>query len=439
MRVAVIGGGPSGTFFTLRFLEDLKKQGKSAEISIIERKLFPKRGPSGCNLCAGLISSSMIRNLGKLGIQIPEGIIQSSIDSYVYHAESGSREFSQFRNEQVFTVYRGGGPLHSQSNQCKSFDQALLEKTVEKGSVHIHGNVTDVKMPVKKGEPYLIHYNNAETLEADFLVGAFGLNTNLTDRFQLMNFGYIPPEALTVAQTEMYFPEGIPERFRKKVHVFNIRFRKHIRFVAMTPKRNYITLTMVGNNPGIDDINDFLFMPRIRELIDSGWDRTGQQCACFPKIPLKPAGRPFADRLVIIGDAHVSRYYKNGIGSAFYTASVAAESIMKYGAAKRGFRSYYIPKCRRRYYHDNIYGRILFMLNDAVAQNSLFSKVPLRVAELYGTRIRKEENILHFILWALFTGEETYKKILLSILNPRLLFDMSVQFVKLLYGRITGK
>ncbi len=439
MRIAVIGGGPSGSFFSLRFLEGLRKKAGRAELYIIERKLFPKKGPSGCNLCAGLISSSMIRNLKKIGIEIPKGIIQSSIDSYVYHAEAGSKEFAQFRDEQVYTVYRGGGPLSSQTDYRKSFDQILLEKAVEHGAVHIHGNVNNVTMPKNDNTPYTVHYDDGKSLECDILVGAFGLNTTLVKRFKMMNFGYVPPKTMKVAQTEVFLPSGVPETFQNKVHVFNIDFRNNIKFIALTPKRNHITLTMVGNNPLKEDIDDFLSLPRIRSLLPCQWQRCERPCYCFPKIPLTTAKKPFRNRLVIIGDAHVSRFYKNGIGSAFYTASAAATSILSYGAGAKSFRSFYIGKCRKRYYRDNIYGKILFMLNDIIAQSPLLSIAPLVVAENYEKKYEKKKNILHFILWSLFTGEEPYRKILAACLNPKLLFDMLFQFVKIIATKLTGK
>ena len=43
-------------------------------------------------------------------------------------------------------------------------------------------------------------------------------------------------------------------------------------------------------------------------------------------MPVRHASGAAADRLVVIGDAAVSRYYKNGIGSAYVTATLAARA-----------------------------------------------------------------------------------------------------------------
>ena len=47
-------------------------------------------------------------------------------------------------------------------------------------------------------------------------------------------------------------------------------------------------------------------------------------CHCFPRINVRAAVRPFADRIVWIGDSGVNRLFKDGIGSAYRTAKAAA-------------------------------------------------------------------------------------------------------------------
>ena len=57
-RIAVIGGGPTGSFFSIFALNMAKMIGKEINITIFEPKDFKKDGPGGCNKCGGIIPRS---------------------------------------------------------------------------------------------------------------------------------------------------------------------------------------------------------------------------------------------------------------------------------------------------------------------------------------------------------------------------------------------
>ncbi|HYA31732.1 MAG TPA: hypothetical protein VED67_03160 [Thermodesulfovibrionales bacterium] len=50
-RVAVVGGGPTGSFFSIFALKMAKMIGKQLEVTIFELKDFTKDGSLGCNRC----------------------------------------------------------------------------------------------------------------------------------------------------------------------------------------------------------------------------------------------------------------------------------------------------------------------------------------------------------------------------------------------------
>src|SRR4030067_2801348 len=88
-RIAVIGGGPAGSLFSIFALKLAKMVDKKIDITIFEPKDFTKDGPAGCNHCGGVISELLIQSLAVEGINIPPDVVQRGIDSYVLHTERG--------------------------------------------------------------------------------------------------------------------------------------------------------------------------------------------------------------------------------------------------------------------------------------------------------------------------------------------------------------
>ena len=58
-RVCIVGGGPAGCFAALHLLDQAEKQGLRLEVLIFEPRDFNRPGPSGCNRCAGILSSHL--------------------------------------------------------------------------------------------------------------------------------------------------------------------------------------------------------------------------------------------------------------------------------------------------------------------------------------------------------------------------------------------
>lgn len=78
LRVAIVGAGPAGTVCPMFVAAYGRRQGRDVEVVLLfDRKVFTEFGPKGCNLCAGVISHTVIRNLAALDVTIPPGVIQS--------------------------------------------------------------------------------------------------------------------------------------------------------------------------------------------------------------------------------------------------------------------------------------------------------------------------------------------------------------------------
>ena len=70
-RVAVIGGGPAGSFFTYFLFEMAERIGMELAVDIYEPRDFSNAGPQGCNMCGGILSESLVQLLATEGINLP--------------------------------------------------------------------------------------------------------------------------------------------------------------------------------------------------------------------------------------------------------------------------------------------------------------------------------------------------------------------------------
>src|SRR5512145_1120581 len=88
-RVAVMGGGPAGAFFSYFLLQMARRAGLSLQLDIYEPRDFFAIGPKGCNMCGGIISESLVQSLAAEGINLPTSVVQRGIDSYDLHMDVG--------------------------------------------------------------------------------------------------------------------------------------------------------------------------------------------------------------------------------------------------------------------------------------------------------------------------------------------------------------
>ena len=71
-RIAIIGGGPAGSFFAHFALKLARQEGLDIAVTIFDGKNFLRQGPPGCNMCAGVISETLLARLEKEEIRLPE-------------------------------------------------------------------------------------------------------------------------------------------------------------------------------------------------------------------------------------------------------------------------------------------------------------------------------------------------------------------------------
>src|SRR3972149_6971521 len=136
-QVAVIGGGPAGSFFAYFLIDLAQRLDLDVQVDVFEPRDFQRPGPRGCNMCAGIISESLIQLLATEGINLPPIVCQRGIDSYVLHTSGGNIQIKTGVDEsRIASVFRGAGPRDLAEAKWKSFDGHLLELAVGKGARH---------------------------------------------------------------------------------------------------------------------------------------------------------------------------------------------------------------------------------------------------------------------------------------------------------------
>ena len=110
-RVCIVGGGPAGSFAALHLLDQAAKHGLRLEVLIFEPRDFTRPGPTGCNRCAGILSSRLIEGVEGLGLSLPAELIQADVQSYAVHLQGQTVRIERpGPQHRILSVYRGGGP-----------------------------------------------------------------------------------------------------------------------------------------------------------------------------------------------------------------------------------------------------------------------------------------------------------------------------------------
>ncbi len=421
-RIAIIGGGPSGSLFAFFAQKFARKRGLDVHITIYDGKDFSQTGPAGCNLCAGVISETLVSALNKEGIVLPPQKIRHSIKGY-YHVHSSGTSFIDPPRKSctIYTVFRGNGPRFAHFSGNISFDDFLLQYAVQHGVEVVRASVVDFFLPKVKNEKarLAIRQNGSiQEIEADLVVGAFGLNSKMLTKIQNMGFGYQPPEVLASLHAEIpLIKSKIKKSYQDRIGVFSLQGFPDLRFGVITPKSDFLTISLVGEKDvHRDALSQFLRHPQVKNIFIDPAAVPFYSCQCRPRLPIGPSKRPYTDRLVIIGDASFSRHFKNGIYSAFITSKLAALTAVYHGISGASFHRHYYKLAKKEIIRDNMIGRILFLISHYMAQNK-------RLISFYANHIEKKSSflgrILLFFSWNMMTGEIPYKNILQDIFLVR--------------------
>ncbi len=417
-KVAIGGGGPAGSFFALYLLHYAGERGIHPEITLYQQRDFDKLGPKGCKGCAGIMSASLLGNLGELGLIVPEEIIQSKIEQYTIHSPYTLLSINKPEKErEIASIYRGGGPRVSHYENLISLDGWLLRQAQRQG-VRVENQ--------KVSRIYLEHGASVEVagrnLEYDLVVLASGVSTN---PIPVMGLEYIPPKIQSMAQDELYAgTDQVESRLGNRAHVFLIPHSGLI-FGTLVPKGPFINVSVLSSRKHPVSVADFLSHDIVSSILPDHYELT---CGCRPRIVVGAARNYYADRFVAVGDAVISRLYKDGMGSSLLTAREAARTIVHHGLSRQDFQRHYQPLCRTMGW-DNWWGRLLFSIHDRVKDSRAFLLAQHRLVKDEQDKVAGPQPFTK-VIWGMFTGSYSYSNIARMALGPASLVKFLVTFLR---------
>lgn len=451
--VVVVGGGPTGSFFAIRAARKARSQGKKIALVILEKKkevgfdraICSGTSREGCNYCAGLISPRLADLLRAEGLDVPSEIVVSQIESLTVHGDWKSIELPVPEGREMFSVFRGSRPP-LRVDRHVNFDSYLLQQAVREGAKLISGEVHQLRY--SPGDTPILTYRDrvgsrtkTESIEADFVVFASGVNEapgmdlSSNPLFQALGKaidGFRPPAVRKALICEMQAKREFVELLKGEVHFAQYGSKSlRIEMSSLMPKADWVTVVLIG--PSVDRadrsealsfVERFLRLPHIRRFLPrSAVFRPS--CACNPNMTVAAARKPFGHRVALAGDMVVSRLYKDGLISAYRTASALADCIFDVGIDHASLRRGYWPVVKRLE-RDNRFGAIVFFLNRVTFHRPLVSRILYQAILTERKTKLKSERRLANILWKTASGDDSYQRILAAMGHPATIWSIGV-------------
>lgn len=407
-EIAIIGGGPAGSFFAHYILRYSQEAGLDLRVTIYEAKSFANKGPKGCNRCAGVLSPRFVRDLREeLGIELPTTVIQNRISSYRLHSPYGVVDVSNPDTElDALSIYRGGGPRLSSFEGPVSFDDYLLKEVEHRGAKVVLKRVEQVAI---RPRPTVLV--DGETREYDLLVLACGVNSPIV-RPVYSNFS--PPATRMMVQDELFAgEEAVQATLGSCAHIF-IFPKSDLIFGSLVPKGAFINVSLLSRSDRLLRIDEFLAHELVRRVLPADYRKA---CGCQAIAAVGPAKNPYGDGFVGIGDVSVTRLYKDGLRSALLTAREAARTAVFHGISYADFHQHYSP-IGHAIARDNYFGHILFNIHHRTKNSATFLTAQERlIASEQG--LPQSEQIFSRVMWGVFSGNYDYGQILRMGFSPR--------------------
>ncbi len=433
-RVAVMGGGPAGAFFSYFLLAMARRAGLEVHVDIYEPRDFSRPGPAGCNMCGGILYEGLVQKLAAEGIELPSSVIQSGIDTCTLHMDVGSRPFeTPAQEKRIAAVHRGAGPLGAVDQAWRSFDAYLLNMALQAGATLRPARVEAVER-VEGG--LQVHSRRFGGQRYALLAVATGVNTSALKLFSSVVPAYRPPATLQIHTCEYKLgAEAVERSLGNAFHVFLLDL-PGLDVAGVIPKGEYVTVALLGRAITQPVFEAFLNTPEMKACMPPGWQPDQAVCHCSPRINVGPAAQPFGDRVVFLGDSGVSRLYKDGIGAAYRSAKAAATTAIFHGIAADDFRRHLWPVYRRQAF-DNAIGRFVYWVIRQF-QHWRFARRGILRMVAGEQRVVPGPHTMSSVLWDTFSGSVTYREIVLRSLHPAFVGRLGLNMAAALVGGRPG-
>ncbi len=440
-----MGGGPAGTFFAIHALRQARELGKKIEVLILEEKrelnfyqpALPLVAREGCNYCAGGISPRLADALRASGLGLPPEIVEGSATAVTVHGDWKSVELPIPEGRKMLSVFRGSRP-RERPGRYTNFDSYLLARASDEGAKIIAAEARDVRYG-PGGKPLVACLaaraggSREETIEADFVVLAGSVNRSPGMRVQSDRLfqsiakvlpGFRPPAVRKALICEMQAEEDLLQSMQGEVHFAQYGSGElHIEMSSLIPKGRWVTVVLLGKSVDraepaqyLQIVERFLQLPHVRRLLPKR-ARLAPVCLCHPNMTVGVARHALGNRIALIGDMAVSRLYKDGIFSAFVTATALADCILRRGIDLRSLRAHYWPAVRA-FHVDNRFGRVVFLLSRLVFSHPVLSRIVYQAILTERKTKPKDRRPLANVLWRIASGDDSYGRILAAMLRP---------------------
>lgn len=322
----VIGGGPGGTAAAITLRREAQALGRDIRVVIIEEKHFA--GERHHNQCVGVLSPPVAELIAHdLGVAFPFHLSQVEITGYVLHTTRRQ-------------IVLDGEAEPSIALRRVQFDEYMLAAAEQHGVEVMDGRVTDLEFHADQ----VIVYTNSFPVQADVVIGAFGMDEGTAMLFS-RTVGYRPPPALSAIVTKYHPGDAGMASFGQRIHAF-LPPNPHIEFGAITPKANHLTINIAGQAVNVNLMAAFLATPGVRanlpNIEDSGNLHPKDLCFFKGRFPRGLAHNFSGDRFVMVGDAAglVRAFKGKGVTSAIQTGIRAAQVILREGISQTAFQQY---------------------------------------------------------------------------------------------------